>query len=86
MDIKGFAGKYKHHENLHDIPWYHFPEEVQKACLKFIGDWQESISIDHLRILSGFNEMSFQDLMRYIYGELHEDVRPAGCPYKTSLF
>ena len=86
MDIREFALKYRDKENLYDISWGDLPEEIQKACLKFIGDWQENISMDHLRILSGFNEMSFQDLMEYAYGKLDEDVKPAGYPHQITLF
>ena len=73
MDIQRFTQHYRDKKNLYGIPWDNFPEEIQRACLKFIGEWQEFLSVEHLRDLSGFNEMSFQELMRYSYGKPDED-------------
>ena len=85
MKIEKFIETYKGRLDLSSIPWDHFPEELQMECLKFISEWQANISIDDLRNLSGFNEMSVEDLLRYAKGDLEEDIKPLGCPYQINL-
>ena len=82
MTRQEFAQKYKGRQNLYGISWNDFPAELQEACQRFIDEWKENLYIDDLRNLSGFNEMSVEDLLRYVKGKLPEDEKPLGSPYK----
>ena len=50
--------------HLADIPWEEFPEELKVACWKFINRWFEETPMDDLRELSGFDDMSLEDVLK----------------------
>ena len=86
MELEDFCQKYKDRLDLFSISWNEFPEELQMECVKFITEWQCNTSIDDLRNLSGFNQMSVEDLLRYANAELPEEEKPLGSPYQVNLF
>jgi len=65
MDIQEF---FEENEgcDLADISWEQFPEELQAVCRQFITRWFEETSLGVLRELSGFDDMSLDDLLRHI--------------------
>ena len=73
MDLKEFFLRYKSRLDLSSISWGDFPVELQKAGLRFMNDWQETLPIRHLRELSGFDDMSVEDLLAYAKEELTEE-------------
>ena len=63
MDIQEFLNQYEGNA-LTDIPWEEFPDGMKATCWKFINRWFQDMSIDDLRELSGFDDMSLEDLLK----------------------
>jgi hypothetical protein len=72
-NVQEFARKYRGRRNLHAVPWQDFSEELQAACQRFIDEWFKNTDIDDARELSGFNDMSVKDLLRYAMGKLPDE-------------
>ena len=62
MTLQEFLQKYEN-TNLSDISWEDFSDELKKSCWKFIKRWFEETDMDDLREISGFNDMSLEDLL-----------------------
>ena len=64
MKTQEFLEHYKDKENnLADIQWDSFPEELKVVCWKFICRWFEESSVDDLREISGFDDMTLEDFL-----------------------
>lgn len=64
MTIQEFAQKYNGRENLCEIEWNDFPAELQIICWNFMRRWFEETDTDDLREITGFNDMSVEDLLK----------------------
>ena len=82
MTRQEFAQKYTGTQNLYGVPWNDFPEELQAACQRFVDEWFNTTDMGDARMFSGFNDMSVEDLLRYAKGQLPDDEKPLGSPYK----
>ena len=69
MEIQEFFKKYKNNENLSDISWNDFPAELKEICWEFINRWFQEMSMDDLSEMSGFNNMSLEDLVKNSAGK-----------------
>lgn len=63
MDILKFLNQYEG-TALTDIPWEEFPDVLKATCWIFINRWFQDMSMDDLRELSGFDDMSLEDLLK----------------------
>ena len=63
MTLQEFFQKHEN-SNLSDIPWEDFPDELKEAFWKFIKRWFEETDMDDLREISGFDDMSLEDLLK----------------------
>jgi hypothetical protein len=82
MTMQEFVERYSGKDNLYDISWEDFPDELHIACEQFVEGWFANTDINDLREISGFNDMSVDDLLRYTQGRLPDDAQPLGEPYK----
>ena len=71
MDIQEFLNQYEGNA-LTDIPWEEFPDVMKATCWEFINRWFQDMSIDDLRELSGFNDMSLEDLLKQVKTPMSE--------------
>ena len=65
MDLEKFVQAYKNRLDLSSIPWEDFPEQLQEAGWRFMNNWKDELPLRHLRELSGFDDMSINDLVEY---------------------
>ena len=72
MNLEDFIETYKDGMDLSSIPWEDFPEELQEAGLRFMNGWTEDLPTRHLRELSGFDDMSVEDLLKYERKEVED--------------
>ena len=61
-------------ENIADIEWGEFPTDLQEAGLRFMRHWADTLPIRHLRELSGFDDMSVEDLLQYAKESVEEGL------------
>jgi len=74
MSFEAFVEKYKDTSDISNIPWGEFPVTLQEAGLRFMNNWAETLPIRHLRELSGFDDMSVADLLRYAKEAVEEGL------------
>ena len=62
MKIQELLQRYKD-SKLSDVPWDDFPAELKQVCWEFINRWFQETSMDDLREISGFNDMTIEGLL-----------------------
>ena len=72
MQPDKFIEQHLHRENIADIEWKDFPTDLKEAGMRFMRNWADTLPIKHLRELSGFDDMTVEDLIFYAREEHYE--------------
>lgn len=72
MQPDEFILKHQNKETIADIDWADFPKDLQETGLQFMRHRADTLPVRHLRELSGFDDMSVEDLIFYAKEEHYE--------------